>query len=307
MDTIGLHIDYLLLHHDCVTLPGVGSLLVHRAPASYDETSAVWTAPMREVSFNAAITRTDGLLARSVQRREGLEAAPAARRVEDAMAGLRRSLSAGHDVALGHAGLLSLNGHGALEFEPSVSPVQAWFPAVVAPRIEQASSVARRMERDLRRRSVWTRVGRVAAAVALLFVLGWVVADNIRFAAEDQYASITPVSRHDNLIEQPGEASAPIIWHMHHHADAVVEVEPKPVMAENADPQGYYLIVASLANMREANEFISRFPGRDLHVLNTGGRYRVYVQKAQDANSLYAAARSAEIAKDFPQSWVYKH
>ncbi len=310
MDTLSLHIEYLLQCHDCVTLPGLGALLAHGVAPVYDNDSERWVAPSRAVSFNPDIVRTDGLLAQSLARREGMSHEQAAQKVERCMTDFRRMLDEGTRVTLGHIGALVPSGHGTPVFEPSPdwarrSPAVMWLPDVeVRPcddEVRFAEGVAR--ARLSGRGSVPGLIGRAAACIAVLFALGWVVTDNLRSGNETQYASVTPVET-PSLIERPGEVSAPIVWLMRHHDDAVVEVEPKPVRRVVTDAPGYYLVVASLANMKEAEGFMAQYPGQEFGVLRADGRYRVYTHSASNASELYTAAAAPAFAGRFPSSWV---
>lgn len=310
METLSLHIDYLLRHHDCVTLPGVGALLVHGVPPCYDERTGRWTAPSRVVSFNSDINRTDGLLARSVARREGISHRQAVNTVERGVAELRRRLDANAGVALGHAGRLSRSSEGRLSFEPSAdwaksSPAVMWLPDVEAPvcRTAGAQIPGTMNYEPSRRRRALSLVGRAAACIAVIMALGWVVADNLRSGNSEQYASVAPVET-SALIERPGEASAPIVWLMKHHDDAVVEVEPKPESCVITEAPGYYLVVASLADRKEADGFMARYPGQKFGILLADGRYRVFTHKAATAAELYSVAAGAGYRSEFPSSWV---
>lgn len=305
MESLGLHIDYLLLHHDCVTLPGLGSLLRHRVEAQYDAESETFLPPRQVVSFNPEISRTDGLLARSIARRDSVSDQRAAAILERGIEALRRELSETGSVALGHAGRLHLGRHGGLSFEPA-GALCSWLPAVDV-RMDAETSVAeeiRQARRDTRG-EVFRRVARIAACIAVVFALGWVALQNLRYAPEAQYASITPVGQHA-FVESPGEASAPIIWHLRHHDDAVIDVaEETPSLITSAP--GYYLVVASLASEKEAIDFVNVHPGHHLGILNTDGRYRVYIAKADKAAPLYSAAASDEVCEAFPASWVCRN
>lgn len=310
METLSLHIDYLLRHHDCVTLPGVGALLAHGVPPRYDERAGCWTAPSRVVSFNSDIDRTDGLLARSVARRDGVSHRQAVRTVEQGIAELRRRLDTGAGVTLGHAGRLSRSSEGRLSFEPSPdwaksSPAVMWLPDFEAPLCSPAqASVPGRIDYDpSRRRRMMALIGRAAACIAVIVALGWVVADNLRSGNAEQYASVAPVEA-PALIERPGEASAPIVWLMRHHDDAVVEVEPKPAPCVITEAPGYYLVVASLADRKEADGFMSRYPGQKFGILLADGRYRVFTHKAATAAELYSVAAGSAYRSEFPSSWV---
>ena len=304
MDTIGLHIDYLLLHHACVTLPGLGSLLRHSREAVYDNMSGCWLPPTCVISFNPDITRTDGMLARSIARREGLADNAGARKVELGVGEIRRRLDTDGRVSLGHAGVLSVDGRGSLCFEPW-TPRGAWLPAVHPACADSGEAVTASQSPVRRRRAgIYRRVARIAACIAVTIALGWIAAYNIRYGGERQYASVAPVHP-TSVVSLPGQATAPVVWHIRHHADASVEVEPRQAMTVAVtDAPGYYLVVASLATKDEAMNFIRNHPGRELSILNTEGRFRVYVAQAPTAAPLYSAALSPEITRDFPASWV---
>lgn len=66
-DNLSLHITTLLRRNDCVVVPGVGAFVATHRQATVAD--GVLTAPVREVSFNPALTYDDGLIASSVSRR----------------------------------------------------------------------------------------------------------------------------------------------------------------------------------------------------------------------------------------------
>ena len=73
MNTIILHIEYLLRRHECVVLPGWGAFIARRTPAYfYDKENSLMMPPSRRVAFNAELQEDDGLLASSLCRREKL-------------------------------------------------------------------------------------------------------------------------------------------------------------------------------------------------------------------------------------------
>ena len=71
MYNLSLHIEYLLLHHDCVVVPGLGAFINVRHAAYFDAVTRVWHPMTREVRFNGALTHDDGLLSSSYARKEG--------------------------------------------------------------------------------------------------------------------------------------------------------------------------------------------------------------------------------------------
>ena len=79
MENLSLHIEYLLLRHDCVVVPGIGAFInIYQTP-EFDTATGKITPMMREVRFNGAVRSDDGLLANSYARkyqisyREGAE------------------------------------------------------------------------------------------------------------------------------------------------------------------------------------------------------------------------------------------
>ena len=71
METVILHIEYLLRHHECVVLPGWGAFIARRVPASFCmQGNVLMTPPSRGLAFNAELREDDGLLVSSMCRRE---------------------------------------------------------------------------------------------------------------------------------------------------------------------------------------------------------------------------------------------
>ncbi|MDE6465278.1 MAG: SPOR domain-containing protein, partial [Duncaniella sp.] len=60
MINLSSHIEYLLLRHDCVVVPGLGALLVHEVHARFDADSCTFMPPSRSLGFNPAVTHNDG-------------------------------------------------------------------------------------------------------------------------------------------------------------------------------------------------------------------------------------------------------
>lgn len=69
MNTLFQHIEYLLLRHDCVIVPGLGAFISTIRPARIDMENHRILPPARSVMFNQAVTVDDGLLANSYARR----------------------------------------------------------------------------------------------------------------------------------------------------------------------------------------------------------------------------------------------
>lgn len=114
------HIEYLLMNHDCVVVPGLGAFLVHETPSFYDSEACRFMPPSRSLGFNQALTINDGLLVESVARKRGLTLDSARVEVESVVASFRHQLMAVGSLSLGSLGVMTCK-DDTLIFEPSSS------------------------------------------------------------------------------------------------------------------------------------------------------------------------------------------
>ncbi|MDO4320387.1 MAG: hypothetical protein Q4C34_07400 [Bacteroidales bacterium] len=312
MKTIAQHIDYLLICNDSVTVPGLGAVVAYGSPARYDEQGSMWFPPVRALSFDPSRKADDGMIARSIARRESLSDAEANEIVARGTSQLRQALASDGMVALGHAGTLRVDDNGNMSFTPAdarwLSPATMWLPQIEMRPVATATGVAHEAERLERRVRLWPtllrRAGSAAACVAVIFAIAWALTSNLRTAPAEQFASVGPApDRVESLIPQPGKAEAPLILVINKHPDAVVDVESTGT-AVVKDAPGYYLIVASLPDLDEARKFASMYPSMHLGILEMDGRYRVFAARADSQAHAYAAAADPAIKSVFPASWV---
>lgn len=123
MKTLARHIDLLLRENDCVILPGFGGFIAHTVPAYYVSEEHLYYPPSRSISFNAAITMNDGLLAQSYMRSYQVDYARATYMIDVAVDNLRDELDEGGEVELPHIGVIKQDVHQALQFVPEASGI----------------------------------------------------------------------------------------------------------------------------------------------------------------------------------------
>jgi hypothetical protein len=117
MDSIALHVEYLLRKHDCVVMPGFGALLCNYVPARFDENDeSLITPPGRTLAFNSLLCESDGVLAMSVARRDAISYEAANRRVREEVEMLRHQLEVSGEVEFGRLGRFVLNKEQQIEF-----------------------------------------------------------------------------------------------------------------------------------------------------------------------------------------------
>lgn len=125
METLALHIEYLLTRHDCVIVPGFGAFIATERDSFIDLERGIIRPRRREISFNSNVVTDDGLLTHSIARREHLSYEEARCRVaamtEKAVSDLREE----GEVSLGMTGRLLMDEEGLISFRPRRSKIQS--------------------------------------------------------------------------------------------------------------------------------------------------------------------------------------
>lgn len=301
-DNLSLHITTLLRRNDCVVVPGVGAFVATHRQATVAD--GVLTAPVREVSFNPALTYDDGLIASSVSRRLKISFEQARERVAAESALLQRRLRNEGAVQLPHIGLLQRRSGGRLEFVPE----RAWAlvpPALHIAPVAPAFEVVRNVDAEPERAVAVVRVPlrlrwlRVAAVACVLSLVGFALSTPIDIAT----------AQHASLAAPAFTAPEP----------EIIDVLPIPEGLElnlaNAAEGGvmvkepevnkpYVVVVASLPSAQKAQEFIAG-SGLGLQFIQSDGRFRVYAAQGDTPESARAAAdKISGFAARFPDSWV---
>ena len=320
MNNVTLHIEFLLQHHLCLVLPGLGALVVREVSAEYVPESQTFYPPRREVSFNPDLVENDGLLVNSVARARGISYALASGIVDDEVAAMRRQLAHDGTVSLGRVGQLTMNTDGCVVFQPFDTMIVA--PALRWLRPLEISTVAMREEvrkialtpdieaylADVARRRRFARTRSVAVAAASV-----IIAAGVGVAYLDIPEINNPATRRASLAVEsttlsPRSTATAVhtVLHLRRHADAVTVVDTaKHVAPVRMDDSGRYcLVVASLASEGEANKFIRQNSSLPLRLLTVDGRYRVYAASADSPAEVLENARARGLMDRFPSSWV---
>ncbi|WP_302264670.1 hypothetical protein [uncultured Alistipes sp.] len=143
MYNLSLHIEYLLLHHDCVVVPGLGAFINVRHAARFDSVRRVWLPMTREVRFNGALSHDDGLLANSYARKNSVSFAEGRELLRRDTMQLREALESDGEITLGHLGILRLE-EETVSFQPQQSAAQTarFMGYTAAPVFRQAPQAA---------------------------------------------------------------------------------------------------------------------------------------------------------------------
>lgn len=328
MNTIGQHICYLLRHHDCVVLPGWGAFVAQRCPAELDTATGMVHPPMRVLSFNAAITHDDGLVASSVARRDRISYEQAMSRVNNAVETMNRTISVDHELVMPGLGRFAFTSEDALIFEPVkcnvvALPLMSFPPIPVAPVLETARAEAGASDSLRRGESYHITVSRnwmkIAASLLILIGLGLVLstpiaipdaaraslsAPAITFGQDEDDTDIFALDEANNhgvlsiVIPQAPDAMA-VVDTVPRFAEPV----PEPAQLRLVDTDRYCVVVASLASRELAREYVD-CADIPMKILEKDGKYRVYAATETSSSRALDAIRDARLADRFPGAWV---
>lgn len=118
MESLSLHIEYLLLRHDCVILPGIGAFInIYKAPYFDTETGKI-IPPSREIRFNPALRSDDGMLANSIARKLAVPYREGSDILARKIATLGQTLLIEKEVTVGRLGIIRREQEGNIIFYP---------------------------------------------------------------------------------------------------------------------------------------------------------------------------------------------
>lgn len=123
METLQLHIEYLLTRHDCVIVPGIGAFIASESEATIDFEKGTITPRRRNISFNGSVVTDDGLLSHSIARREHTSYEEAHREVAVMTDKLLNDLREEGEISLGMIGKLEMDSEGLITFRPRASRI----------------------------------------------------------------------------------------------------------------------------------------------------------------------------------------
>ncbi len=142
MNELSQHIEYLLIEHDCVALPGLGGFVAHYSEATWDERNHTFQPPVRHIGFNPQIKLNDGLLEQSYMEVYGTDFGDAQKRVRRGVEQLKEQLFEEGQAELPNVGELRMSIRGTYDFTPYdhrlISP---WLYGLGVLEIDQLAEV----------------------------------------------------------------------------------------------------------------------------------------------------------------------
>lgn len=293
---IARHIEYLLLHHGRVTLPGIGTFAVDYREARLLPDDSSFLPPVRRVEFYPDECGDDERLLRSVMRSRFIFRDEAARAIADEADAIRRAVEAGSDYRLGRLGRFVLH-DGQIDFQVDETnfieyPRLGFAPVEVQPleEPEAENETAVTVENKTPDRiyiSFPRRILRAAAVAAAVIVFLLMLSKPINTPDTTvNYAGVLSAELFGPSSTVQASVDEAVVDTTTLAADAVsVEAEmasPADAMTETGTTaDSYYIIVSSLPSKRLAEQQIECFRQQgiscDLHIYETPRKARLYV------------------------------
>lgn len=309
------HIEFLLVHNDCVIVPGLGAFIASRLPARIDYETQKIIPPCRYVMFNQAVTLDDGLLANSFSRQLSLSFEESRQIISKEVGIIMEMLRIKKTLEFGHLGLFTLEEVNRIIFSPkmnSESLSQALGFSTVNYSLHSDNNLSPSLPytpkefkisgiRVKDRRKEWLKV---AAALTLVVVvsLALFIFPHTKDLKEDR-ASVVPVEvilektseKFDKPFKQTDDSS-------------VKETERIGEITEETSIQPiFYLIVATFHSEKEADRYISAYstPEFPLELVPSRKLTRVAVASSGNREEMFRKLNTSPIATRFPNAWVW--
>lgn len=319
MQDISLHIEYLLRHHDCVIMPGIGAFLRAHTPAVCDAEGIV-RAPRLQICFNSSITSSDGLLSHSLARRNKISFEEATAMLNTVSEYCRNALLNDGELTIGHLGTLRMDSERHICFTP-YSPIYNDIWTARTPHSLYTASTNGAVESNRRdftdselSKYYIIKVSRKAVRyAALVAVCIFTAATMLLPSASRQDDLILPNKQYASVVPGVDKLSSGNTT-----TTKSVEISSctntNPVCAEPiADTQQtvtnshkYYLIVATFSQDSDCKKFINaRGSNETLRIVSGAKVSRVYSASSDDKAQLLDILNSSQHQALYPQAWIW--
>lgn len=115
---IDSYIEKLLFDYTCVVVPGFGAFLAHGKSAEIDVTTNTLVPPSKTISFNAQLSKNDGLLVSHIAKEKKLGYEELLQEVEEVSRSWKSKLEQGESIELFGVGKLWHNREQRIQFQP---------------------------------------------------------------------------------------------------------------------------------------------------------------------------------------------
>lgn len=113
------HISELLHDYDCVVVPQLGGFVTNYRPAKQDIQSGIMHPAGKDIRFNKNLTKSDGLLEKAFAESQHMSFEDASAALKTEVEAYWQKLNGGEKLKLKKIGVLYIDDHRKLRFEPA--------------------------------------------------------------------------------------------------------------------------------------------------------------------------------------------
>lgn len=336
MNITATHIAHLISHKRILAVGGLGVFERLCIPASYDSINHIITPPSVRIVFERSfVENSSPELLESLRRERSLCIGEAEAQIRTDAASIESMLYSHGRYQFGSAFTMTYNAStGVVKCQQNDTFVDknaySWLAPILMQPLESSeqttetkSTTKTNIPEEIHR-NIFSRTVRIAASSAAVIAVFAIVAFVTTFANRLGNEIGIPTTASISTTTQPVVATptlqtptneAPLVLVFRTPADAVddtpatIRPTTRTAVSTSTPTTGtgrYCLIVASLANRAEAEQFISQHSTNDitLNLLESQGRFRVYAMEGIDAAGLTSEARASGLYDIYPQAWV---
>ncbi|MCE5227743.1 MAG: SPOR domain-containing protein [Porphyromonadaceae bacterium] len=340
---IMIHIERLLLIHDCVIIPKVGGFVLQKLPAVYGREDHSFSPAKKEIVFNPTLQHNDGLLIESYMKLYEADFGKAQCMLDEDTEMLKQALQKKTRIPLGGIGSFYPGEEGKVIFTPSSSApfsISSYgldtfrFPTLESLKNTKNKSVATEESKPKRKdifyipvnTTLFRTVVASAAAVALFLLISTPV-KNVNQASYT--ASFIPT---DVIYMRPDiSVSSPIVAEQtvspgNEEIDAAsdqpavtpalkvvttsTKAESSPAVHETpaANAKYYHIVIASLPSINQANKFVSRMDKNrfaQAGIVERDGKIRIYAAKFTDKTQAEKYLSDMRQSNSYKDAWMF--
>ncbi len=314
-----LHIERLLLVHDCVIIPKVGGFVLQNHAATFSEVHALFAPASKEVVFNQTLQHNDGLLTESYMHTYNVKYNQAVTMLDKDIESLRSKLSLGNALILGRIGSLSME-QEVLHFYAASSTLfsiasygLASFGMPLLRSLQQAEIDELATPQNSRNKDtiyipINRRFLRTAVASAAAIALFLLIPSTVNQVGNSTFkASMLPLNFVSQIYVEVPTPKAPTTIELN------VPLAPRKVAAvhksEKVQPQKmYHLVIGSFPSEKEATQFIAKLEKAsypNYGSITRKGRTRVFAAKFDQKSDAETFLTQLRQDKKYQDAWLY--
>lgn len=328
LEQLALHIEYLLLRHDCVIVPGFGAFINARKAARYDASESRWYPMKREVRFNKAVNHDDGLLANSYSRKCSLPFHEARILLNSDIRRMKSLLEEEGEVSLGRLGTIFLGEENTLQFSPITTPDQmgremglisvAATIAATEGKNESSKNSKDRIHGFNPEKNYYIPVNKTIAKMAASLMVVLIVAimsvlPSSRRTAEDR-ASVLPMTEIlDTASSEKFESEILRQNKDDEHAVSESDIQSESdIIGDSVSrvrEKSFFLIVGTFRSESEADNFIRSRKHDSCNLISVPSKtlFRVAAMASDDKSELVKELNSEKFRSSYPEGWIWEN